>query len=409
MFSRQILLWGLYDFANSILIGNISLYFIQYIVVDKGLPDIYFSLTLTLGAVILIFLAPNIGALADNGVKKLNLIRIFSILILIGGISLSIVNNVGFLLFLFLLAEISYQLSLVPYNMTLVDIAKKEKRGIVSGFGEFSNWIGYLLGLIITLPIINGKINLFGIGKQGAFLSAALLFIVFALPFLLLHKEKLQLPKRKTRVNFVREFWETLKSLKEKEHKGVFVFLLIYLLANNAAITFTTFTPLYLEVVGKFTDQIKVLFTTIAFSLAAVGAIIGGKLSDKYGSHRILSGVIIAWALSLILVVLGSGFYYILIFVVILGLLMGAFWAIGRKFLTEMAPAQETGRFFGLYALSTRLSGFLGPPLWSISAIIFSRYGDDRYRFSMLSLSLLLIASFVLLRLCKSILVKNKI
>ncbi len=74
MFNKQVLLWGLYDFANSILIGNISLYFIQYIVVDKGLPDIYFSLTLTLGAIILVFLAPNIGALADNGIKKLNLI-----------------------------------------------------------------------------------------------------------------------------------------------------------------------------------------------------------------------------------------------------------------------------------------------------------------------------------------------
>ncbi len=402
MLNKQVFLWGLYDFANSILIGNMSLYFVQFIVVEKGVADIFFSLTLAISSVLLVFLAPNIGILIDKGIRKIQLIRILSIFILIGGVLLGLLQNVFFLLFLFLLANLAYQLSMVPYNYALVDIAKEKRRGFVSGFGEFSNYAGYLIGLLITLPIISGNFQLFGAGRQGTFIPAALLFLILGLPFLIFHKGKPRKKVNKIKFNPFREFLNTFKLVKERKYRGIFIFLIIFLLANNAAVTFITFTPLYFEVVEKFSDQIKVLFTTIAFSAAAIGAIVGGKLTDKYDSYKILSIVVAAWATSLALVILGSGFWYILPFVIIIGFLMGSFWAIGRKLFIEIVSPKELGRFFGLYALSIRLSGFLGPPIWSFVAIMFLRWGDDRYKFSMLSLALLLLLSFAFLRTWKS-------
>jgi UMF1 family MFS transporter len=409
MFAKKVFLWGLYDFANSVLMGNLSLYFVTYIVRDKGMPDIFVSLVLTIGAIILLFLAPNLGVLVDRGYGKINLIRFFSIFILIGGILLGLMQNAIFLLILFLIINLSYQLSLVPYNVTLVDIASKEKRGLVSGFGEFSNWAGYIMGLIITLPIINGNINFFGIGRSGVFIPAALVFFILGLPFLLSKIEKPREKKEKIKLNFFKEFVNTIKIIKKREYRGVSIFLLIFLLANNAAVTFTTFVPLYFEVVEKFPDKTKTLLTIIVLMAGAIGAIMGGKLADKYGSIKILSWIMSLWALCLISVIFGSGFWYLLPFVVLVGFLMGGFWAIGRKYLTEIAPASEVGRFFGLHALSVRLSTFLGPPLWSIAAIMFSRYGDNRYKFSMLGLSLLLILSIILLRIFKPVLEGDKL
>jgi len=401
MFNKQVLLWGLYDFANSILIGNMSLYFVQYIVVDKGLPDIIFSITLALASTLLLFFAPGIGILIDSGTRKIKLIRIFSILILIGGISLGLIQQAFILLIFFLLANVAYQVSLVPYNTTLIDISKPEKRGAISGFGELCNWTGYLLGLIITLPIINGSFVLFGQGRQGIFIPATLLFFILGLPFLIFRKER---RREKKKVRLFNGFKEILSFFKDKKHKGAVVFLLIYFLANNAAATFIAFGPLYFEVVEKIPDQLKVLLTVFTLGSAAIGAFIGGKLNDKYGSYSIMSNVMLLWAIALVLVILGSGFWYLVPFTIIIGFLMGSFWSNGRKFLTDLIPQEDAGRFFGLYSLSIRMSAFLGPPLWSVTAIVFMKTGDDRYRFSMLSLSILLFASFIILRKFKKIL-----
>lgn len=402
MFDKKVLLWGLYDFANSILVGNMSLYFVQYVVVDKGLPDIIFSITLTLASIILLFLAPSIGILIDSGTRKIKLIRIFSFLILVGGISLGLIQHAIILLAFFLLATVAYQSSIVPYNTILIDVSERKKRGIVSGFGELCNWSGYLLGLIITLPIINGTFNIFGQGRQGVFIPATLLFFILGLPFLLFHKEEI---KQKRKVKLFNGFKELFKLFKK--YKGATIFLLIYFLANNAAATFITFGPLYFEVTEGIPDQSKVLLTAITLGFAAIGAFIGGRLNDKYGSYFIMSRVVLFWAIALILVILGSGFWYLVPFTIIIGFLMGSFWSNGRKFLTDLVPEEDIGRFFGLYSLSIRMSAILGPPLWSLTALIFKNTGDDRYRFSMLSLALLLIISYFFLRKFKNLLKHN--
>jgi MFS transporter, UMF1 family len=401
MFNKRVLLWGLYDFANSILIGNLTLYFVQYVVVDKGLPDIVFSIALTIGSVLLLFLAPGVGIFIDHGTRKIKLIRMLSVLILVGGISLGLLQNAILLLVFFLMARVAYQVSLVPYNTVLIDVAEAGKRGFASGFGEFCNWSGYLLGLIITLPIINGTFTLFGTGRQGVFIPAGLLFLILGLPFLITHKEQ---QREKKKVKIWKGFKDLIGFLKNKDHRGAAIFLLIYFLANNAAAAFVAFGPLYFEVVEKMPDQSKVILTALTLVSAAVGAIIGGKLNDKYGSYPILFGVLVTWAMALVLVILGSGFWYLVPFTIVVGLLMGAFGSIGRKYLTDLIPQEDAGRFFGIYSLSIKMSAFIGLPLWSVTALLFASTGDDRYRYSMLSLSLLLFASLYILKRFKKIL-----
>jgi MFS transporter, UMF1 family len=401
MFNKKIFKWGLYDFANSILIGNLTLYFVQYVVIDRGLPDIIFSTALTIGSILLLFLAPGVGIFIDNGTKKIRLIRIFSVLILAGGIGLGLIQNAILLLTLFLIIRVAYQASLVPYNTVIIDIAEPNRRGFASGFGEFCNWAGYLIGLVITLPIINGSFSLFGTGRQGVFIPATLLFLFLGLPFLISHKEK---QKERKKVKILKSYKDLIFFLKSKDRRGAVMFLLIYFLANNAAATFVAFGPLYFEVVEKIPDQSKVLLTALTLIFAAIGAIIGGKLNDKYGSYRVLSKVIIIWTIALTLVVLGSGFWYLVPFTIVVGLLMGAFGSIGRKFLTDLIPEEDAGRFFGIYSLSIKLSAFIGLPLWSLTALLFASTGDNRYKFSMLSLSILLLASFIVLKKFKKVL-----
>ena len=39
MDKRNLFVWSLYDFANSIIYVNVLLYFAQWMVIDAGLPD----------------------------------------------------------------------------------------------------------------------------------------------------------------------------------------------------------------------------------------------------------------------------------------------------------------------------------------------------------------------------------
>jgi MFS-type transporter involved in bile tolerance (Atg22 family) len=51
-----------------------------------------------------------------------------------------------------------------------------------------------------------------------------------------------------------------------------------------------------------------------------------------------------------------------------------------------------------VYVLFERTSSILGPLLWSATAAAFVSYGDDRYRFSVVLLAVLILLSLIPLR-----------
>jgi hypothetical protein len=51
---KNVFLWTLYDFANSLVSIVFFLYFAQWIVIDKGIEDIYFNLAFTVSAIFLL-------------------------------------------------------------------------------------------------------------------------------------------------------------------------------------------------------------------------------------------------------------------------------------------------------------------------------------------------------------------
>ncbi|MEZ4195600.1 MAG: hypothetical protein R3B53_04410 [Candidatus Paceibacterota bacterium] len=73
---RNIFLWALYDFANSLVSIVFFLYFAQWIVVGRGTPDIYFNLTFTASAFLLLLTAPIAGLLLDKHYRRIAGLRV---------------------------------------------------------------------------------------------------------------------------------------------------------------------------------------------------------------------------------------------------------------------------------------------------------------------------------------------
>src|SRR3989344_104299 len=65
MNKKQLFLWSLYDFANSIVYINFILYFAQWIVIDAGLSDFWYNAIFAITTVVLLFSAPVLAARTD--------------------------------------------------------------------------------------------------------------------------------------------------------------------------------------------------------------------------------------------------------------------------------------------------------------------------------------------------------
>ena len=211
MNKKNIFLWTLYDFANSIVSIVFFLYFSQWLVVDNGVADFWYNMIFTVASVLLLVTAPVLGSIADKTGRQQSFLNKTTILALIFFLGVSLItlffsNQVFLAALFFLLANYLYQFSFVFYNALLHYIAPRERWGIISGVGLAGNYLGQIFGLLITLPFAGGAVYLLGIaGRAQTFLPSVILFFILALPMLLFFK----LPKHdkpNVKINLKQEY-----------------------------------------------------------------------------------------------------------------------------------------------------------------------------------------------------------
>src|SRR3989344_6086126 len=87
---RNIFLWALYDFANSIVLIAFLFYFSQWLVVDHGKPSWWFNGSLVASSALFIITAPFLSKRIDRTKNKINGLRLWTALSFIGFAALSI-------------------------------------------------------------------------------------------------------------------------------------------------------------------------------------------------------------------------------------------------------------------------------------------------------------------------------
>src|SRR3990167_10895124 len=195
---KNIFLWTLYDFANSITTIVFFLYFSQWLVVDKGVPDFWYNMIFTASSVLLLLTAPVLGSVADKTGRQQTYLNGITVLMFISFLLVTVIalffpQKVFLAVLFFVLANYFYQFSFVFYNALLHYIAPPEKWGRVSGIGQTGNWLGQIAGLLITLPLASGAVYLVGeAGRAQTFLPATIIFFIISLPMLIYFK----LPKQ---------------------------------------------------------------------------------------------------------------------------------------------------------------------------------------------------------------------
>jgi len=360
MNKKQLFLWSLYDFANSIVYINFILYFAQWIVVDAGLSDFGYNAIFAITTVILLFTAPSLAAYTDvkGGRKRwLNISTIGTFIFYgLSAIFAGMNSHVLFVALLFLIGQYFYQLSFVFYNPMLDDIADEAHKSRVSGIGNLASSLGFVAGILITLPFSDSRII--------PLLISVPAFFILALPMMIFFKES---PK-------------TDDSVPSKIHshpilllKKMFAFfavsaaapmLVAFFFFNDALLTVSNNYSIYLERVFNVSDMTKSIFLLTILITSAVGSVIAGWLGDKIGALKTLKIILLGWLIALPLLALAPNFISVAILSPFLGIFIGSAWTVSRSYLTSVLSKSEMGYGFSFYTLSERFSTLVGPLTW---------------------------------------------
>ena len=396
---RNVFLWILYDFANSIVSIVFFLYFAQWIVIDRGIPDLYFNLTFTISAVLLLFTVPFTGTLLDKFLRRITGLRYttFFTAIFYGACALfAITNNaIGALIF-FTLGLYSYLLSFTFYTPLINDISKQEKRGLVSGLGISANYLGQITGLVIALPLSTGSISFFGSAPRAeTLLPSVLIFFILSLPMLVFFREPKK-PKEKLRLGSrLKEMVTETKLLFSLS--SVSLFILAYFLFNDAILTAANNFPIFVEQVWGVSDTVKTYILLGILITSAIGGTVSGFIADKFGHKRTLMFVLVGWVFILPFIGFINNFTLFVIATSIMGLWFGSNWTVSRSVMSYVAPKGKHNLAFAYFGLAERASSFVGPIVWGLIVTNLVSIGSYRYRIATLAVTGFIILGLIAL------------
>ena len=379
--------WASYDIANSafptvISTFVIATYFTSAVAASPVEGQAMWAWMQALVGLAVGLLSPVLGAVADAGGRRRGMLLLFTLLTALATAMIWFIRpEPGYALTALLLvgvASVGFELGTVFYNAMLPGVARPEAMGRVSGIGWAMGYGGGLVCLALCLvALVQPDPALFGLNREAAehIRATALLVgvwtLIFCWPVLIAVRDPVQRPPIRQAISTgLAEIARLLRSLPRQPVLARF--LLARLFYTDGLNTLFAFGAIYAA--GRFGMGFSeiLLFGILLNITAGLGALVGGMVEDGLGSRRtvLLSlGCIILIGLGLLLVegktmfwVLGGG----------LGLFFGPAQSASRTLMARLAPPGEVGAWFGLFALSGRVTGFLGPALLAIATATFA-------------------------------------
>lgn len=405
---RAVIAWCLYDWANSafptvIVTFVFAAYYTQVLAPDPETGTGQWGLAMSLSGVAIALSAPILGAVADQGGRRKPWIAVFSLLCIASGAGLWFAapdpSWALYALVLAALANLAFEIGTVFYNAMLPEVAPPRYWGRISGWAWGVGYAGGLACLVLTLVLfVQPAEPLFGLDKSasehvriaGPFV--ALWFLAFALPMFLFTPDRARSGKPVGRA-IVDGISALGRSLAKLPKQGVVLrYLIARMLYTDGLNTLFAFGGIYAA--GSFgMDFSEILVFGILLNVTSgLGAFAFAWIDDWIGPKRTI--LIAVGALTLlgaaILLIETKLWFYILGCAI--GIFIGPAQSASRTLMARLAPAEVRTEMFGLYALSGKVTAFIGPAaVGGITVLTGSQ------RWGMATILVLFLAGFALL------------
>jgi UMF1 family MFS transporter len=368
LLSPPVIGWVLYDFANTIFsFVVVTRYFNDWIIEERGQPDIYVGLMVGAVSLALIVSLPLIGVLADRRGRHKPILIAFTLLCVAATGLLGVAGAESILLALVIggLATFAFNTADSQYHPLLSTVAPERSRARVSGIGVAVGFLGTLTALALI-----GGIATDG-HAQRAFLPAAGLFLLFALPLFVLVRERRDAPPRpRSGAGPFAQLAATVRRARSEPHGRLLLARFFYV---DAIATVLQFMTVYARRTGDFDGREIDLLLAIATVAALGGAIGAGLLAERIGPRRVVLGTL---AMTVVALVVGAGTgSSALLWVLgpVIGIALGSLSAVDRVFLLRLVAPERRGEDFALYALVGKLSTGFGPlVLWGGTILLLN-------------------------------------
>ncbi len=400
--------WCLYDWANSafptvIVTFVFAAYYTQALAPSsiEGTAD--WGRAMSLSGVAIAVMSPILGAVADQGGRRKPWIAAFSILCIASGTLLWFARpDPAYGLFALVLAAVAnaaFEIATVFYNAMLPDVAAPGRIGRVSGWAWGLGYAGGLvcLGLCLVLFVLPAE-PILGLDPKeaedirivGPFV--ALWFGLFAWPMFAFtpDRPRVLLPAGRAIGRGLQALAKTLAKLPRQGM--VLQYLIARMLYTDGLNTLFAFGGIYAA--GSFgMDFREILIFGILLNITAgLGAFAFAWVDDWIGPKRtILIAVAFLTLLGAAILLVESKLMFYLLGSAI-GLFIGPAQSASRSLMARFAPPAIRNEMFGLYALSGKVTAFIGPFL---VAVVTSQTESQRWGIS--TILLLFVAGFLLL------------
>jgi MFS transporter, UMF1 family len=392
---REVWAWALVDWGNSafatvVMAGFFQVFFKGFWASDLAAADSTFWLGLAnaLASLLVVVLAPALGALADQAGAKKSFLLVFTALgVLSTGALFWVAQGYwGLALGIYVLGLLGFSGNNVFYDALLVDVARPERYERVSSFGYALGYLGG--GLLFAGNVaMTVKPHWFGLANAAeavrvAFLGVALWWALFTVPVALWVREGAGTPvagRRGPRPGWgaasraaLRQLADTLGQVRRLPM--TFLFLLAYWLYIDGVDTIIRMAVDYgLSIGFEVSDLMAALLLTQAVGFPA--ALVLGRLGERWGAQR---GILLCIGAYLLIVVGASQMQAVWQFYLLaagIGLVQGGIQALSRALFASLIPPGQAAEFFGLFNVVGKFAAVLGPGLVALTAGLT---GDSR-------------------------------
>jgi UMF1 family MFS transporter len=426
--------WAAQPFFTLITTFVFAPYFATHVASDPASGQSLWGFATAAAGLVIALLSPVLGAIADASGRRKPWIAAFGALLVIGSSLMWFgkpgdVSVIPPLLVAFGIATIGAEFATVFNNAMMPTLVPPDRIGRLSGTGWATGYVGGILSLILVLGFLAaspetgrtlfGFTPLFGLDPvthQGDRISGPLTgiwFIIFVLPmFWLTPDYPAKLRWRKALREGLTDLRQTLLELPKQ--KSIAAFLLANMIYTDGLVSLFAFGGIYAAgTFGWNTIQIGTFGIILAIA-GTFGAWLGGKLDDRLGPKRVIAGsmLILLFAVVAILLVDKDRILFVRVTppapdgalfsaaaeraYLLLGCLIGAaggpLQAASRTLLIHMAPKDRIAQYFGLFALTGKVTSFVGPLLIGLITAV-----SESQKAGMAVLVLFFVAGLVLL------------
>lgn len=403
--------WALQPFFTLVTTFVFAPYVATALAPDPAQGQAWWGYATAAAGFVLAILAPVLGAIADASGRRKPWIASAALVLGLACVALWFTapgapHALAVALIAFAVATVAAEVAAVFNNAMMTSLVPKERLGRLSGAGWAAGYAGGLVSLVIVLGFLTadpesgrtyfGILPLFGLdpalreGDRAVGPFSALWMALFLVPLFLFTPDVARRGIGLARAT--REGGRRLATTwaEARRDPRLPTFLVANMIWQDGLVALFALSGIYgAGVFGWGTLELGLFGIMLTF-VGVAGSLIGGALDDRLGPRAVIFGALaVLVVVCFVTISLGRETIFFVVAVtpsmpgdglfaswperifmaagLFIGIVAGPLQASSRTLLTRLAPPDAVGRYFGLFAMSGRLTSFAAPLLIAVA------------------------------------------